>query len=128
MTSSPRPPIVGQYQLLQDFESQAASIRVFRVTDEAKSVEPHVHQFTTQFYVLLEGNAVIERDGVEHKLQQYEVLEIPRESLHAARAVSGEAVLLNISVPPLRADDQVAVQPNVFHPDLALPTGVDVDD
>jgi len=128
MTST-RPPIVGRYELLQDFTSHAASIRVFRLSDDDRSVEAHIHQHTTQFYVLLEGNAVIELENVEHTLKQYEVLEVPRESLHGARAVGGEAILLNISVPPLRADDQVAVHPNLFHPDLALPKhGGDVED
>ncbi|MGE5594947.1 MAG: cupin domain-containing protein [Hyphomicrobiales bacterium] len=121
MPASARPPIVGQYELLQDFEAPAASIRVFRVAAGGEGVEPHIHRRSTQFYVALEGRVVIEKDGIETRLEPFEVLSVPPGSMHAARAAGGEAIVLNISVPPLAPDDQVAVESDFDSPDLRLP-------
>jgi quercetin dioxygenase-like cupin family protein len=121
--------MVGNYELVQDFDSPEASIRVFRVWAGGNSVQPHVHQHSTQYYVALEGRVTIERDGVETVLEPYEVLPVHRGVLHGAKATGAEAVVLNISVPPLRADDQVAANPDVFRADLRLPGhDRDVDD
>lgn len=117
-----RPPMVGQYELVQDFDSPEASIRVFRVWAGGHEVQTHVHQHSTQFYVALEGSVAIERDGVETVIAPYEVVRVTRGTSHGARATGAEAVVLNISVPPLRADDQVAVEPDVYRADLRLPS------
>lgn len=122
-----RPPIVGLYQLLQDFSSSEASIRVVRVAAGGHSVEPHVHQLSKQFYVALEGAVIIEVDGVETELTPFQVIPVPRGSMHAARSAGEEAVLLNISVPPLQPDDQVAVHPDIFRADLTLPSSAEAD-
>ena len=124
-----RPPIVGLYRLLQDFTSNEASIRIVRVASGGHSVEPHVHQRSKQFYVALEGRVVIEIDGVETELAPYDVIAVPRGSMHAARSAGNEAVVLNLSVPPLEPDDQVAVHPDIYRSDLALPrTDADLED
>jgi len=124
-----RPPIVGRYELVQDFDSPEASVRVFRVSAGGNEVETHVHRHSTQFYVALEGKAVIVRDGVETVLEPYQVLRVAKGTLHGARAAGAEALLLNISVPPLRVDDQVAIVPEESPSDLELPSeGSDLED
>ena len=125
-----RPPIVGGYRLVQDYDAQEASIRVFRVFAEG-DVESHIHQHSKQFYVALDGKAIITVDGVETSIRPFEVLPVPVGSLHSARSADDEALLLNISVPRLRPDDQVSVSPEVFRADLNLPAGdrnVDMED
>jgi len=114
--------MVGQYELVQDFDSPEASLRVFRVWAGGHEVEPHVHQHSTQFYVALEGSVIIQRDGVETVIQPHEILRVTRGTSHGARAAGAEALVLNISVPPLRADDQVPVSPDVYRADLQMPS------
>ena len=107
--SDKRPPMVGSYELLLDFESADLSVRVFRLEPTAGAVDLHVHRHTNQTYVVLEGNAVISRDGLEDTLGPHQAATVEVGTVHGARASGGEAVLMNISVPPLRIDDQVPV-------------------
>ncbi len=124
-----RPPMVGQYTLVQDFDSPEASVRVFRVSAGGNEVETHVHRHSTQFYVALEGKAVIVRDGMETVIEPHQVVRVAKGTLHGARAAGAEALLLNISVPPLRADDQVPVDPEKYSRDFDLPSeGSDLED
>jgi quercetin dioxygenase-like cupin family protein len=107
--TSPRPARVGVYELLQDFEARDASIRIFRLQQGAQNVESHVHERSAQIYVALEGRVAIEHDGAETTLTPYEAFAVQPGVVHGARSVDESAVVMNISVPPLEADDQVAV-------------------
>lgn len=128
MTSA-RPQMAGRYELLLDFETATATVRVIRLRSEALVVAGHVHQYTDQVYVATEGRTVVTCDGVETVLGPYEALPVPRGSLHSARAAGEESVVLNISVPPLRADDQAPLPARPPRNDLAMPTGdSDVED
>lgn len=104
-----RPVKVGLYELLQDFETAEASIRVIRMERGTKAVERHVHHRSTQIYVALQGRCRIERDGTIVETKPYEVVVIPPGTVHGAQSAAGEAVFMNISMPPLAADDQVPV-------------------
>lgn len=105
--SNLRPAPVGVYELLQDFECEGASVRILRLSGTASSVEPHLHHRSLQIYVAIEGTSLIDTDGVETAMSPYDVLEVPRGRLHSARPASGSSILVNISIPPLAADDQV---------------------
>lgn len=117
-----RPPMVGRYQLLLDYECPDATVRILRLKAGEQAVEQHLHHHTDQIYVTLEGEAVISNEGVDVPLPRYHATTVTRGSLHAARAVAGEAVVINISVPPLRADDQKAAHPDLARNDLSMPS------
>ncbi len=77
----------------------------------------------------LEGRVAILRDGVEEILEPYRALEVAPRVVHSARAVDPVAVVMNISVPPLAADDQAPLGQEPYHEDYKLPMeGGDIDD
>jgi mannose-6-phosphate isomerase-like protein (cupin superfamily) len=124
-----RPTPVGTYQILQDYEDRALSIRVLKIDTEDDAVEPHLHYKSAQLYVGLIGKAAIEVDGAVTLVTPYDVVPVPLRSLHTARAVDGPAVIMNISVPPLQADDQAPALSREETPDMRLPSGeADIDD
>lgn len=127
--TSPRPVPVGLYQVLQDFECPTATVRVLRMKPGADAVGGHVHYRSMQIYVALEGTVLVDVDGVETVLKPYAAFPVWPGRRHSASPVHGEAVLMNISIPPLEADDQVPIA-TVFDPaDLSMPTGdQDVND
>lgn len=126
MTST-RPTPVGLYHLLTDFECPAASVRVFRMRGEGDAVGSHVHRRSMQMYLAIEGTVVVEVDGVETVLKPYEVLAVWPGSVHRASPLDGEAVVANISIPPLGADDQVPIATVPEPADRQLPRGSDAD-
>jgi len=107
--TQPRPSRVGNYELLEDFESNDASVRILRMAKSAEAIQPHLHHRSTQIYVALEGQACVERDGHPTTIKPYEVLVIAPDTVHSAYAAGETAVVLNISIPPLTGDDQVLV-------------------
>jgi mannose-6-phosphate isomerase-like protein (cupin superfamily) len=124
-----RPQPVGAYEVIQDFENSSMSIRVIRMAAEAMAINAHVHQRSAQVYVALSGSVRIECDGVETVLRPYDVLSVPIGSLHRAHPVDGAAIVMNISVPPLAANDQAPATSFVETSDMRLPrNGSDVDD
>jgi mannose-6-phosphate isomerase-like protein (cupin superfamily) len=124
-----RPTPVGTYDILTDFLTNDAGVRVFRMGGVAQRIEPHVHHRSAQIYVVLEGEARITVDGVEHFLRPYQALAVPVGVPHSAAALGPEAVLANISTPPLRFDDQLPPDRPVTPPDFELPRpGSDVED
>lgn len=117
--TSPRPTPVGLYHILQDYECPTASVRVFGMAADAEAVAGHVHHRSMQIYVALEGTVLVDVDGVETMLKPYDVLPVWPGRVHRASSVNGSAVLMNISIPPLAADDQV---PEGHEPpDMRLP-------
>lgn len=119
--TSQRPTPVGLYQILQDFECPTSSVRVFRMKPGADAIAGHVHHRSMQIYVALEGTVLVDVDGVDTVLKPYDVLPVWAGRRHSASPVDGGAVLMNISIPPLAADDQVPVA-NAYEPaDMKLP-------
>jgi len=105
--TSPRPAQVGNYDLLEDFETDDATVRVLRIAPAGQSIQQHLHERTTQIYVALQGHVRVEVDGKTLDLEPFRATVIPAGKAHAAAAVDEMAILMNISVPPLAADDQI---------------------
>jgi mannose-6-phosphate isomerase-like protein (cupin superfamily) len=127
--TNPRPAPVGLYHILQDFECPTASVRVFRMASTGDAVAGHVHRRSMQIYVALEGSVLVDVDGVETVLEPYGALPVWPGSKHSATPVGADAVLMNISIPPLAADDQVAAAFTHESPDMRMPrAGGDIDD
>lgn len=104
-----RPVPVGNYELLEDLETGEATVRVLRMANTGQAVERHVHQRSAQIYVALQGRIRVEMDGATVVLEPYKATRIPAGTVHGAGPIGETAVLMNISVPPLTADDQVKV-------------------
>jgi mannose-6-phosphate isomerase-like protein (cupin superfamily) len=122
-------PTVGDYQILQDFECPSASVRVFAMPAGLGAVGSHIHRRSMQIYVALQGAVAVEIDGTERTLLPYEAMAVWPGSTHRASPIDGDVVLLNISIPPLAADDQLAVSAEPEHNDLRLPrSGDDLED
>lgn len=117
-----RPVPIGEYEVLQDFECPTASVRVLRLTGPAESIQAHVHRRSMQIYVAISGRSIVSIDGQDHLLEPYDTVPVWPGSAHSATPANGETVLLNISVPPLGADDQLPLQPPTEFPDMKLPT------
>ena len=129
MPPDDRPPLVGGYSLLEDFQSLAATVRVIRMDAESEEVKPHFHQRSSQVYVAVEGRVAVVVDGVETILTPYHALSVPRGAVHGIRPRDGAAIVLNLSVPPLAPNDQLAVASDRRPPDTDLPlAGSDLDD
>ena len=127
--TSPRPIPVGVYELLSDFDSKRMGVRVFRLKRGSEYVDRHRHRISTQVYVALEGTVAILRDGVETLLDPHQALEVLPGVVHAARSVGLSALVMNISVPPLRADDQTPLGSEPHPHDFELPLeGGDLED
>jgi mannose-6-phosphate isomerase-like protein (cupin superfamily) len=99
---------VGRYEVLADYETTSASVRVIRMT-EGGEVQRHLHQLSGQVYLVLDGFVIVDVDGQESDLGPYGCVEVPAGSVHSARPSSPTAVVVNISVPALSASDQVPV-------------------
>lgn len=122
-----RPAPVGLYHILQDFECPTASVRVFRMKPGSEAIAGHVHHRSMQIYVAIEGTVLIDVDGVETTLTPYQAFPVWPGRQHSASPTGGEAVLMNISIPPLAADDQVPVPAHYEPNDMKLPNGDDDD-
>ena len=120
--SDNRPVPIGDYEVLQDFDCPTASVRVLRLAGPAESIRAHAHRRSMQIYVALSGRAIVSIDGEDHFLEPYDTVPVWPGSAHSATSADGETTLLNISVPPLGADDQLPVQPPAEFPDMELPT------
>lgn len=101
-----RPQRVGAYEVLQDIESAAQSVRVIRMSGADSAVRAHVHHRSAQTYLVVRGRVAIEVDGVESIVEPYGAVAVPPGVAHLARPVGGPADVVNISVPPLAPDDQ----------------------
>jgi mannose-6-phosphate isomerase-like protein (cupin superfamily) len=101
-----RPQPVGNYEVLKDWEDARTSIRVIAMEGEPERIARHVHQRSEQVYLVLEGEVEIQKGESVLQLGPYDVAVIPIGVPHGARPVGSRAVIANISVPPLAADDQ----------------------
>lgn len=117
-----RPVPVGNYSLIEDYECPSASIRVIRMSGGEERVNLHAHRRSMQLYVALSGEVVVESDNVEHLLEPYKPLAVWPGSAHGVRPVTDEAIVMNISIPPLGADDQGPLQGEHIPPDFGLPS------
>jgi mannose-6-phosphate isomerase-like protein (cupin superfamily) len=98
---------MGNYQVLADMRMPECSLRILRLS-RGKTVNLHVHRKTTQVYFVMEGDAVATVAGEDKKLGPMESLRVPIDTPHAISTES-TAIVLSISIPPLRLDDQIMV-------------------
>jgi mannose-6-phosphate isomerase-like protein (cupin superfamily) len=98
---------LGEYQILADMRAHECSLRVLRLS-RGLEVKLHLHRRTTQFYFVIEGNVIAIVDGDNKKLGPMESLRVTSNTPHALTTESS-AVVLSISIPPVRRDDQVVV-------------------
>ncbi len=98
---------MGDYQVLADMRMPECSLRILRLSP-GKTVNPHVHHRTTQVYFVIEGDAMATIAGENKKLGPMESLRIPIGTPHALSTES-TTVVLTVSIPPLRLDDQIMV-------------------
>jgi len=98
---------MGDYQVLADMRMPECSLRILRLS-RGKTVNLHVHRKTTQVYFVIEGDAMATVAGEDKKLGPMESLRVPIDTPHALSTES-TAIVLSISIPPLRLDDQIMV-------------------
>ena len=98
---------IGDYQVLADMRTPECSLRVLQLSP-GKSVHLHGHRKTTQVYFVIEGDAIATVAEESKKLGPRESLRVPIGTPHAISTES-TAIVLSISIPPLRLDDQVIV-------------------
>ncbi len=98
---------MGDYHVLADMRMPECSLRILRLS-RGKTVNLHVHRKTTQVYFVMEGDAVATVAGEDKKLGPMESLRVPIDTPHAISTES-TAIVLSISIPPLRLDDQIMV-------------------
>ena len=107
MTSPRRPRQVGQYEVIQDFQTSGLSIRIIRMDLATAAIGRHVHHKCEQVYVVMEGEVTVLRGDERLELGLHDVAAIPHGVPHGAFPRQGNAVVMNISTPPLDPDDQV---------------------
>ena len=98
--------LMGNYEILQDFEIDEASLLIVRVGANLQ-IDPHLHRRTTQIYVALEGELLVELGDTSQRLQPFETVRVPPHVVHRATPGGEGAVLMNISIPPLAVGDQL---------------------
>jgi len=98
---------MGDYHVLADMRMPECSLRILRLS-RGKTVNLHVHRKTTQVYFVIEGDAMANVAGEDKKLGSMESLRVPIDTPHALSTES-TAIVLSISIPPLRLDDQIMV-------------------
>lgn len=98
---------MGNYEVLADMRMPECSLRILRLSP-GRAVNRHVHHKTTQIYFIIEGNAIATIAGDNKTLGPMESLRVPVDTPHAISTES-TAIVLSISIPPLRLDDQLIV-------------------
>ena len=100
-------PRMGTYEILQEFVADEMSFRIFRLKRDAQIVDRHLHRRTTQFYVGLDGTVLVECDDTSVEIVPYDCVRVGPGAVHRASPAGDTAVVLNISVPPVQANDQI---------------------
>lgn len=127
--SEQRPQPVGRYEVLEDFECHSASVRVLKLEGATEHIDQQATRRSMRIYLSIGGTARVTVDGVTHLLQPYAALAVWPGSEHGAAPAGSEAILVNISIPPLTADDQLPVTPAEEPEDFRLPRGdSDIED
>ena len=99
---------MGQYEILSHVAMPECSIRIIRML-ETEHVSSHYHEKCSQIYTVLEHEVEAKVGDQTLRLRPYETVRIEKNEIHSVRAVSGEALVMSLSVPPLDRDDQHVV-------------------
>ncbi len=98
---------MGDYQVLADVRMPECSLRTLKLSP-GRVVNLHVHHMTTQVYFVIEGDAIATVAGESKKLGPMQSVRVPVDTPHGISTESA-AIVLSISLPPLRADDLTIV-------------------
>jgi len=98
---------MGDYQVLADVRMPECSLRTLKLSP-GRAVNLHVHHMTTQVYFVIEGDAIATVAGESKKLGPMQSVRVPVDTPHGISTES-TAIVLSISLPPLRADDLTIV-------------------
>ena len=85
------------------------SLRILRI--EAKQrIAPHYHRASAQSYFGVEGTVEVTVNGVPHRIGPGDAARVPMGAIHGLRPIGGPAIVVSVSIPPLRADDHHPVE------------------
>ena len=96
---------MGRYEILSHVAMPECSIRIIRMM-ETEHVAPNYHEKSVQIYTVLEHEVEAKVGDQLLMLRPYETVRIEKNVVHSVRAVSGEALIMSFSIPPLDRDDQ----------------------
>jgi len=99
---------MGTYEILSHVAMPECSIRIIRM-QATEHVSSHYHEKCAQIYTVLEHEVEARVGDQVLRLRPYETVRIEQGIVHSVRAVSGEALVMSLSVPPLDRDDQHVV-------------------
>ena len=100
---------MGTYEILSHVAMPECSIRIIRM-QTTEHVSSHYHEKCAQIYTVLEHEVEARVGDQVLRLRPYETVRIEQSVVHSVRAVSGEALVMSLSVPPLDRDDQHVVE------------------
>lgn len=101
----PTPCPCGQARrAFQDTEGAPASVHLVEISEDSR---PHFHKETTEIYVVLEGEGILEADGKEIPLRPMTAVTIFPGCVHRARG--SNLKVLNIPFPPFDPEDEFEV-------------------
>jgi quercetin dioxygenase-like cupin family protein len=96
---------MGSYEILSHTLMPECSIRIIRMLSN-EHVAPHFHKKSAQVYTVLEHEVEARVGDHTLRLRPYETVRIEPGEVHAIRAVTGEALVMSLSIPPLDREDQ----------------------
>ena len=96
---------MGRYEILSHVAMPECSIRIIRML-ETEHVAPHYHEKCAQIYTVLEHEVEARVGDHVLRLRPYETVRIEKGTVHSVRTLSGEALILSLSIPPLDREDQ----------------------
>ncbi len=100
---------MGDYEVLSNLEMPECSLRILSLKP-AQSVAPHYHNDSTQVYTVLERHVEARVGDRTFSLRPYETVRIEKGVVHSVHALGESALVLSLSVPPLKRDDQHVVE------------------
>jgi mannose-6-phosphate isomerase-like protein (cupin superfamily) len=96
---------MGSYEILSHTLMPDCSIRIIRMLPD-EHVAPHFHQKSAQVYTVLEHEVEARVGDHTLRLRPYETVRIEPGEVHAIRAVTTEALVMSLSIPPMDREDQ----------------------
>jgi quercetin dioxygenase-like cupin family protein len=96
---------MSDYEILSHTLMPECSIRIIRMLTNER-VAPHFHKKSAQVYTVLEHEVEARVGDQTIRLRPYETVRIEPGQVHAIRAVSAEALVMSLSIPPLDREDQ----------------------
>jgi quercetin dioxygenase-like cupin family protein len=103
-----RQPDMGVYDILSHVPTPECSIRIIRMM-ASEHVSAHYHEKSVQIYTVLEHEVEARVGDQVMRLRPYETVRIEKGTVHSVRTVTGDALVLSLSIPPLDRDDQHVV-------------------